>query len=261
MPTACPRDGSRHAWASCAERCAGLPELHLYLAPDERSLPAVNLERLADWIETVVADADLARATREAARAAGSYVDACIATHALVGQRLDQARAVLGAGADLAARGHAERHVKRAHAGARRRFCALPVAAQEMVVKGAVAYTDVLRYDYDGDGKRDRVQFWLEFDGHSAVGMPGTSGYKPAAGSVRYTLQGRRRREEGRQVARWARHGRRAQGHAVPDDRPRVRRQDRAFRCVRNALDRRRRRRWLRSTTRSSSTTASGRRR
>ena len=79
----------------------GLPELHLYLAPDERSLPAVNLERLADWIDAVVADADLARATREAAHAAGSYVDACIATHALVGQRLDQARAVLGAGAGL----------------------------------------------------------------------------------------------------------------------------------------------------------------
>jgi hypothetical protein len=74
----------------------GLPELHLYLAPDERSLPAVNLERLADWIEAIFADADLARAARKAARAAGSYVDACIATHALVGQRLEQARAVLG---------------------------------------------------------------------------------------------------------------------------------------------------------------------
>ena len=77
----------------------GLPELHVYLAPDERSLPAVSLERLADWIEAIVADAELARATREAARAAGSYVDACIATYALVGQRLDQARAVLGAAA------------------------------------------------------------------------------------------------------------------------------------------------------------------
>jgi hypothetical protein len=74
----------------------GLPELHLYLAPDERSLPAVNFERLADWIEQVVADAGLAGATRTAARAADSYVNACIATHALVGQRLEQARAVLG---------------------------------------------------------------------------------------------------------------------------------------------------------------------
>ncbi len=74
----------------------GLPELHLYLAPDERSLPAVNLERLADWIETVVADADLADATRAATRGADSYVNACVATYQVVEQRLEQARAVLG---------------------------------------------------------------------------------------------------------------------------------------------------------------------
>jgi hypothetical protein len=81
----------------------GLPELHLVLAPDDRTLPAVNLERLADWIDRVIADAELARATRDAARSADSYVDACIATYALVGQRLDQARAVLGSGAEAAA--------------------------------------------------------------------------------------------------------------------------------------------------------------
>jgi hypothetical protein len=74
----------------------GLPELHLYLTPDERSLPAVNFERLADWIERVVADADLAAATRAATKGADSYVNACIAAHALVGARLQQARAVLG---------------------------------------------------------------------------------------------------------------------------------------------------------------------
>jgi hypothetical protein len=65
----------------------------------------------------------------------------------------------------------------------------LPAAAQQMAVKGAVAYTDVLRYDYNGDGKRERVQFWLEFDGQSASGTPGAPGFKPAAGSVRYTLR------------------------------------------------------------------------
>ena len=46
--------------------------------------------------ETPVADTELAAATRAAARTAGSYVDACIAAHALVGQRLAQARSVLG---------------------------------------------------------------------------------------------------------------------------------------------------------------------
>lgn len=80
-----------------------MQELHLYLSPDERSLPAVSIDRLADWIERIVADPELATATRAAARAAGSYVDTCIATHALVEQRLGQARLVLGragAGAD-----------------------------------------------------------------------------------------------------------------------------------------------------------------
>lgn len=74
----------------------GLPELHLYLTPDESTLPAVSFERLADWIERVLADADLAAATRAAAQAAASYVDTCVATHALVERRLAQARAVLG---------------------------------------------------------------------------------------------------------------------------------------------------------------------
>lgn len=73
-----------------------LPELNLYLTPDERALPAVNLERLADWMEKVVGDAELAQQTRAAIRAAGSYVDGCIATHALVGARLRQARSSLG---------------------------------------------------------------------------------------------------------------------------------------------------------------------
>jgi len=73
-----------------------LPELHLYLSPDERSLPAVSFERLADWIERVVEDPQLAAATRAAASTAGSYVDTCIAIYPLVEQRLAQARSVLG---------------------------------------------------------------------------------------------------------------------------------------------------------------------
>lgn len=80
----------------------GLPELHVYLTPDERSLPAVNLERLADWIERVVADPELAHATRAVTREADSYVNACMATYELVGQRLGQARSVLGLPANTA---------------------------------------------------------------------------------------------------------------------------------------------------------------
>ncbi len=74
----------------------GLPELHLYLTPDDQNLPAISLERMAEWIERVIADPDLAREVRLATVAAASYVDACIALRTLVGHRLDQARQVLG---------------------------------------------------------------------------------------------------------------------------------------------------------------------
>ena len=78
--------------------------------------------------------------------------------------------------------------------------CALPAQAQQMAVTGAVAYTDILRYDYTGDGKRNRVQFWLEFDGHTASGMEGQPGYQPAAGTVRYFLKDV---DDGTKVLKW----------------------------------------------------------
>jgi len=79
-------------------------------------------------------------------------------------------------------------------------LCALPAAAEEMIVKGAVAYTDILRYDYTGDGKKNRIRFWMEFDGRSAVGRPGDPAYKPAAGTVRYFL---RDADDGTKVVKW----------------------------------------------------------
>jgi hypothetical protein len=74
----------------------GLPELHLYLAPNNRTLPGINLDRLADWIEQVIRDPELAGAVRAATRAAGSYVDGCMKVYELVGLRLDQAKEVAG---------------------------------------------------------------------------------------------------------------------------------------------------------------------
>jgi hypothetical protein len=73
-----------------------LQELHLLLAPDDRSLPGVNLNALADWIEAVIGDGDLAEAMRVATRTAGSYADGCLKVYELVGLRLDQAREVAG---------------------------------------------------------------------------------------------------------------------------------------------------------------------
>ena len=103
--------------------------------------------------------------------------------------------------------------------------CASPDAGQRqaggqaqqpevVVVKGEVAYTDILRYDYTGNGKRNRIRFWLEFDGRAAMGTPGAPGYRPAAGTMRYFL---RDEDDGTKVVKW-RGGLDMQG--VPKDAP-----------------------------------------
>ena len=74
----------------------GLPELHLYLAPDAKTLPGINLDRLADWIAQVIRDPELAEEVRAATRAAGSHVDGCMKVYELLGMRLDQARETAG---------------------------------------------------------------------------------------------------------------------------------------------------------------------
>jgi hypothetical protein len=73
-----------------------LHELHLHLAPDERSLPGINLAALEDWAERVIGDEALAGEIRTVIREAGSYAEACFDVHNLVGLRLEQAREVAG---------------------------------------------------------------------------------------------------------------------------------------------------------------------
>ena len=78
------------------EDVCSLRELHLLLAPDVRSLPGLNLRVLADWVERVIGDRELADALRKATQNAGSYVDGCLKVYELVGLRLKQAREVAG---------------------------------------------------------------------------------------------------------------------------------------------------------------------
>jgi hypothetical protein len=73
-----------------------LQELHLLLAPDVRSLPGINLNALADWLEGIIGDEELAEAVRAAARDAGSYAEGCLSVYELVGLRLEQANVVAG---------------------------------------------------------------------------------------------------------------------------------------------------------------------
>jgi hypothetical protein len=73
-----------------------LSELHLLLAPDDRSLPGVNFNTLVDWVERVIGDRELADALRETVENTTSYVDGCLKVYELVGLRLTQAREVAG---------------------------------------------------------------------------------------------------------------------------------------------------------------------
>jgi hypothetical protein len=67
---------------------------------------------------------------------------------------------------------------------------ALPglAAAAPPSLSGAVAYTDVLRFDYDQDGVTSQVQFWLEFKGTPAGASPAAADGPPPGGEVRYYL-------------------------------------------------------------------------
>jgi hypothetical protein len=69
-----------------------LGELEFVLAPQADSLPGVHLERLAAWIEHDVGDAAGAAEVRDAAAAAPSYVEACLAVYERVRDRLASAR-------------------------------------------------------------------------------------------------------------------------------------------------------------------------
>ena len=69
-----------------------LPELHGFLAPEDGSLPGINLARLPAWVDRAIGDRELSDRVAEAVRSAGSYVEGCLRVYDLVGQRLEQAR-------------------------------------------------------------------------------------------------------------------------------------------------------------------------
>jgi hypothetical protein len=67
-------------------------------------------------------------------------------------------------------------------------ICSNSFAALLSEVSGKIAYTEVIRFDYNKDGKKNQVQFWIELKVRPAVGKPGDSGYLPEEGSIWYYL-------------------------------------------------------------------------
>ena len=72
-----------------------LPELHLFLEPDDASLPGINLKALPEWVETSIGDSELAESIRAIVDAAVNYVEGCLKVYEIVGYRLDQARNII----------------------------------------------------------------------------------------------------------------------------------------------------------------------
>ncbi len=74
-------------------------------------------------------------------------------------------------------------------------------AADVPELRGGVAYTGVHRFDYNKDGNRNRVQFFLIFKARPAVGQKDQPGYQPEEGSLTYRVYDL---DTGKQVDNWA---------------------------------------------------------
>lgn len=74
-------------------------------------------------------------------------------------------------------------------------------AAEAPELKGGVAYTGVHRFDYNRDGNRNRVQFFLIFKARPAVGKKGEPGFAPEEGTLTYRVYDL---DTGKQVDNWA---------------------------------------------------------
>jgi len=77
------------------ETLSSLKEIYWFLAPNSKTLPAVDFNRLADWIEMVLKDRQTAGQVRKIAADSPCYVDTCKATYDLIGSRVEEAEEIL----------------------------------------------------------------------------------------------------------------------------------------------------------------------
>ncbi len=77
------------------ERMGSLKEVYWFLEPSSRSLPAIDFDRLANWLETALEDTQTAEQVRNASATCTSYVETCKSVYALIGARIKDAEGVL----------------------------------------------------------------------------------------------------------------------------------------------------------------------
>ena len=80
-------------------------------------------------------------------------------------------------------------------------FASHAPAADVPELRGGIAYTGVHRFDYNKDGNRNRVQFFLIFKARAAVGKKGEPGYRPEKGTLTYRVYDL---DTGKQVDNWS---------------------------------------------------------
>jgi hypothetical protein len=69
-----------------------------------------------------------------------------------------------------------------------------------LTLSGAVSYTTVYRFDYNKDGHRNPVRFFIEIQAVPAAGAEGQPGYRPESGWVHYYVFDEEKRQR---VEKW----------------------------------------------------------
>ncbi len=79
------------------EDICSMEEAHWFLEPSLQTLPAVNLDKLADWLEQHYQERETATSIRRIVQESPNQVEAYKQTYELIGARLTQAREVVNA--------------------------------------------------------------------------------------------------------------------------------------------------------------------
>ncbi len=79
------------------EDICSMEEAHWFLEPSLQTLPAINLDKLADWLELHYQEVETAASIRQIVLDSANQVEAYMQTYELIGARLVQAREVVNA--------------------------------------------------------------------------------------------------------------------------------------------------------------------
>ena len=79
------------------EDICSMEEVHWFLEPSLQTLPAINLDKLAEWLEQHYQEIETAASIRQIVKNSPNQVEAYKQTYELIGARLTQAREVVNA--------------------------------------------------------------------------------------------------------------------------------------------------------------------